>query len=605
MGQICKLPLNTRRSRHDPHTAGAGAVEGSAADVGSADARRRIFVNGQSGAVGRPARAPGFLSMLARLTGFGTVTIMKTIGTFIVLAATVATVGAQEGIDADVYWKIRREGMTNSQILRTVHMLTDVFGPRLTGSPNLKAASDWAVEQMKIWGLQNGHLESWDFGHPGWSNERLSAHVVTPVKDPLVAEVLAWTPGTNGAVRAAATLITLPSQPTSAELAAHLETLQSAVRGKVVLVGSPRQMTVAFQPVPLRREDRAVEAQFNRPPSAPPAAAPPAAPAATPRPGVLTANQVDEQVNRFLVGSGAVVRVNDAGRDHGQIRAFNNRTFDMALAVPTVVMRNEDYGRIARLLADGRTVELEFDIVNRTYPEGRTSYNVIAEIPGTDKAREVVMLGGHLDSWHAATGATDNAIGCAVMMEAARILRAVGVRPRRTIRVALWSGEEQGLLGSQAYVREHFGTFESPKAEFANLAGYFNMDSGTGRIRGLTVFGPDEAAAILRAAVAPLKDLGVMGAAATRSRQRGGTDSGSFNEAGLPGIGSQLDPIEYDSHTWHTNLDTYERIVEEDVKAAAIVVAAGVYSLAMREGTLPRFTQEQMPPRPGSGSTTP
>ena len=177
-------------------------------------------------------------------------------------------------------------------------------------------------------------------------------------------------------------------------------------------------------------------------------------------------------------------------------------------------------------------MELEFDIVNRIYPDGRTSYNAIAEIPGSDKADEVVMLGGHLDSWHAATGATDNAIGCAVMMEAARILAAIGVKPRRTIRVALWSGEEQGLLGSQAYVGEHFGTFEEPKPEFAKFAGYFNIDAGTGRARGMTVFGPPAAATILREALAPFKDLGVLGATTTRSRQRGGTDHTSFNEAG-------------------------------------------------------------------------
>ena len=527
---------------------------------------------------------------------------MRTISPFIagsVLAVAIASVSAQERVDTDIYWQIRREAATNPQILKTVHMLSDVFGPRLTGSPNLKAAGEWAIEQMKTWGLQNGHLESWDFGYPGWTNERLTAHIVSPVKDPLVAEVLAWTPSTNGPVRAAATLITLPSQPTRDELAAHLETRKAAVQGKIVLVGSPQQVPVAFLPVPLRREDRDVRAQFDQPTAAPVAAAP-AAPTAGPRSGALTANQLDEQVNRFLLASGAALRVNDAGREHGQIRAFANRTYDPATTVPTVVMRNEDYGRIARLLADRRAVELEFDIVNRTYSEGRTNYNVIAEIPGTDRAQEVVMLGGHLDSWHAATGATDNAIGCAVMMEAARILNAIGVRPRRTIRVALWSGEEQGLLGSQAYVRDHFGMFESPKPEYANFAGYFNVDSGTGRIRGLTVFGPVEAARLLREAVAPLKDLGVFGAAATRSRQRGGTDSTSFNEAGLPGIGAQLDPIQYNSHTWHTNLDTYERIVEEDAKNSAIVVAAGVYHLAMRDGMLPRFTKEQMPARPGT-----
>jgi Zn-dependent M28 family amino/carboxypeptidase len=245
------------------------------------------------------------------------------------------------------------------------------------------------------------------------------------------------------------------------------------------------------------------------------------------------------------------------------------------------------------------------DEQGQIYLEGRTSYNVIAEIPGTDKADEVVMLGGHLDSWHAATGATDNAIGCAVMMEAARILSAVGAAPRRTIRVALWTGEEQGLLGSQAYVKAHFGTVEDPKPGFAKFGGYFNIDSGTGRARYMTVFGPPEAGAILRDALASFQDLGVMGATTTRSRQRGGTDHTSFNEAGLPGIGISQDPIQYQSHTWHTNLDTYERIVEEDVKKSAIVIAAAVYQVAMRSELLPRLTGDQMPPRPASQTPQP
>jgi Zn-dependent M28 family amino/carboxypeptidase len=215
------------------------------------------------------------------------------------------------------------------------------------------------------------------------------------------------------------------------------------------------------------------------------------------------------------------------------------------------------------------------------------------------------MLGGHLDSWHAATGATDNAIGCAVMMEAARILAATGVQPRRTIRVALWSGEEQGLLGSQAYVKEHFGTAEEPKPEHEKFAGYFNIDNGTGRTRGMTVFGPPSAGAILREVVALFKDLGVLGATTTRSRQRGGTDHTSFNEAGLPGIGMVQDPIQYGSYSWHTNLDTYERIVEDDVKQSAIVIAAAVYHLAMRDERLPRFSADEMPRRPQPPPVTP
>lgn len=205
------------------------------------------------------------------------------------------------------------------------------------------------------------------------------------------------------------------------------------------------------------------------------------------------------------------------------------------------------------------------------------------------------MLGGHLDSWHAATGATDNAVGCAVMMEAARILQAIGVKPRRTIRVALWGGEEQGLLGSKAYVKEHFGTAENPKPEFSKFNGYFNVDSGTGRIRGASVFGPPETAVILRDIFKPFEDFGVMGVATTRSRTAGGTDSTAFMEAGLPGIQLPQDPIEYGSYTWHTNLDTYERVIEDDVKKSAAAIASALYHLAMRDEMLPRFTRESMP----------
>jgi carboxypeptidase Q len=284
------------------------------------------------------------------------------------------------------------------------------------------------------------------------------------------------------------------------------------------------------------------------------------------------------------------------------VRAFNNRTFDLTKVVPTVVMRNEDFGRITRLLADKTEVKLEFDIRNRTVPDGVTSYNVIGEIYGSDKKDEVVMLGGHLDSWHSATGATDNAIGCATMMEAARILKAIGVKPRRTIRVACWSGEEEGLLGSRAYVKSHFGSAESPTSEFAKFNGYFNIDSGTGKARAMRIFGPPEAAAVLREAIAPFADLGVIGATNSKSRGLGGTDSTSFSNAGLPGIGVEQDPIEYFGTTWHTNLDTYERVIEADVKTSAMIIAAALYVVAMRDEMLPRFKAGEMPPLP---TTTP
>lgn len=518
----------------------------------------------------------------------------------IVAVAAVRHVSTEERIDHDVYWKIRQEATSNSKILDTLHMLTDVYGPRLTGSPQLKAAGEWAIEQMQAWGLKNGRLEAWDWGRPGWTNDRLAAHLIAPVKDALVVEAQAWTPGTQGVVRGRALQLTLPERPTREVLTAHLDGLKEQVRGRIVLIGRPQQVLVTFNPPALRREDQDVLNQINQPP-----AQPQNQPAQNPNTPPMTGNQIQEQLNRFLVDHGALVRVNDAGRDHGQIRAFGRpgvaaeANFDAAQAPPTVYMRNEDYGRIWRLAAGGRAVELEFDIVNTFHPEGRTGYNAIVELPGTDKADEVVMLGGHLDSWHAGTGATDNAIGCAVTMEAARILAAIGVRPRRTIRLALWSGEEQGLLGSQAYVREHFGTVEDPKPEFAKFAGYVNIDTGTGRARAITVFGPPEAGTVLKEILAPLKDLGVLGAMTTRSRQRGGTDHTSFNAAGLPGMNILQDPIQYQAYTWHTNLDTYERIVEDDVKKSAIAIAATVYQLAMRDEPLPRFTADEMPRRPG------
>jgi hypothetical protein len=517
----------------------------------------------------------------------------------VVVTALVSVPSAQEKVDQDINWKIRREATDNSQILKTLHILTDLYGPRLTGSPNIKGAQEWVVKQTTEWDLKNAKLEPWNFGHPGWANERLSVHVVSPVKDALVAEALAWTPGTNGAVTAQAVMLEVPLRPTKDALAKFFEANKASVKGKVVMVGPAQTVRVTILPPNKRRDDNEVRAQFD--PNAPPQGPPPfanAGPQGPPDPNIVPAAQVAEQFDQFLVSAGAVARVNDAGREHGQIRAFNNRTFDVAKAVPTVVMRNEDFGRLARLIADGRRVELEVNIMNHTYPEGATQYNVVAEIPGTDKAQEVVMLGGHIDSWHSATGATDNAIGCATMLEAIRILNAIGVKPRRTIRVALWSGEEQGLLGSQAYVKEHFGTFENPKPEHANFAGYFNIDSGTGRARGMSVFGPADAAKVLREAAAGFADNAFFGASATNSRRRGGSDHTSFNEVGLPGIGVQQDPIEYNSHTWHTNLDTFERVIEDDAQQSAMVIAAAVYHLAMRDAQLPRIPKDKMPALP-------
>ena len=525
------------------------------------------------------------------------------------MCAALVTAQSQSAGDPDINKKIRAEETDHSQIMHTMHYLTDIYGPRLTGSPNHKAAADWAIKQMTEWGFQNAHLEPWDFGHPGWTNERASGYIVSPIQSQLTFRVLSWTPGTKGTVTAPVFLMTPPEKPKKEDLTSYLDSVKDQIKGKIVMVGKAEVVPVVID-VPARRlDDKAAAERYD--PNNPNAGQfgrqrngqqPPNNP-----PGTLTGQQINQQIDEFLLANHALVRVNDARMGNGLIRAFQNRTYDITKVVPTVVLRNEDYGRIARILADGAAVKLEFNIQNRTYPEGKTSYNTIAEIPGTDRKDEVVMLGGHLDSWHSATGATDNAIGCAIMMEAARILKTLGVQPRRTIRVALWSGEEEGLLGSQAYVKAHFGSFEEPKPEFDKLVAYFNVDSGTGRIRGASIFGPPQDADILRQVLLPFADLGIAGAIANKNRRLGGTDSASFAQAGLPGVGLGQDPIEYFTDTWHTNLDTYERIIEDDVKKDAIVVAAAVYQLAMRDDMPPRFSAADMPkPAPtGEGGAQP
>ena len=537
---------------------------------------------------------------------------------------------AQEKVDQATDARFRSEELEKSQIMRTVHMLTDRYGPRVTGSPNHEAAANWVVKQLKDWGLKNAHLEPWEFGHPGWSNERASAFIVSPVQENLKFEVLAWTPSTKGTVTASAIQLVPPQGPprppaaertdataaagrggpggfpgrggparlgpTKAEMDEWVKANQSKVSGKVVLVGKAAVIPVNFDPPAKRRDDEMVKAQFAPNNTGGGRGGFGGRGGDTPDPDRLTPAQATEQIDAMLMAGGAVVRLNDAARGDGVIVAQQNRAYDPTKTVPTLILRNDDFGRVERLLADGEDVKMEFQIVNRDYPEGKTSYNVVGEIPGTDKADEIVMLGGHLDSWHAATGATDNAIGSAIMMEAVRLIQSMGLKPRRTVRVALWSGEEEGLLGSLAYVKQHFGTAENPRPEWAKLDCYFNVDTGTGRLRGAGIFGPPEAAAMLRPVLAQFTDWGVFGASSTSSRGIGGTDSTSFNNAGLPGVGFSQDPIEYNTLTHHTNLDTYERIIPDDVHKAAAIVAAAVWHVANRDEMVPRFSREAMPP---------
>lgn len=545
----------------------------------------------------------------------------------------------------EVYAQIKTEETNNSKIMWIIHEVADVYGPRLTGTPSLKAADDWAVKTMASWGLVNTHLEPWTFQPPsaatpvpGWENTELLSEAVAPFHGQLMVKPLAWTPSTKGTVTAqvvlldppglappsgggfnfggtppppepkwaappmlAAEKLAAPKQPTQAELDAYLNSVRSKVQGAIVLVGQHVQVVEEMNPAPMRRPEDEWKSRFD---------------AKNPRPfrfpepqklpeGQLTRQEVSRQVDQFLVDNGALVRVNDAGRAHGIIIAQQNGTYDWTRTVPTLVMRNEDYGRIARIIADGAPVTLSINVQNKQYPQGTTAYNAVGEIPGSDKKDEIVMLGGHYDSWHDATGATDNGIGSSMMLEAVRILTALHVKPRRTIRVALWSGEEEGLLGSLAYVQQHFGSFENQKPEYAKLDAYFNIDSGTGKPRGAGVFGPSTAADMVRDAMMPFADWGFMGAVASDSRRTGGTDSTSFNNAGLPGIGLAQDPFDYGSYTHHTNYDTYERIYEEDVREGAVEIASAVYALAMADQMVPRFKDSDMPkpvPEPGPGS---
>ncbi len=408
---------------------------------------------------------------------------------------------AEERIDAEINAKIRQEGMNNSKIMRTLHFLTDVYGPRVTGSPSLKAAGEWAIKEMQTWGFTTGRMEPWAWGKPGWTNDFASGAITSPVKDKLEFEVLAWTPGTNGTVTAKAFNLIPPDQPTGAELEKYLESIKPEVQNAIVLVGKWRVVPVNITPPAKRRADEQVKQQYD--PNAPPGQGrggrgegrggrgdQPA-----PREGAMAANDVTQRISDFLVASGARLRINDAAREHGQIIAFQNRSYDMAKAVPTVVMRNEDYGRIARILEDGTPVELQFNIVNKLYPGGddrlqrdRGNRRHRQERRSRDARRtsRLVAFGdrrdGQRDRLRRHDGSRAHPAGDRRQAAPDDSRRAV---ERRGTGDARFAGVREGAL---RFVRD-------PKPEFSKLMAYLNIDSGTGRARGAGVFGPPEAAA--------------------------------------------------------------------------------------------------------------
>jgi carboxypeptidase Q len=530
----------------------------------------------------------------------------KWIAASLVIAAASPLAAQQpEVIDTAMNAKIRTEGIDHSKIMWIEHELTDVYGPRPIGSPNHVAAANWAVKTMTGWGMKNAHLEPFTWRGVGWLPGRASGFITSPVKANLKFEAVPWSPSTKGTVSGDVVSIVPPTTPTEAELTAFLAPFAHKVKGGIVMIGLPPDVPVNFNERAKRTPDDDVRARYapggggrgGRGGGGGRGGA-----AATPD-GHLSAREVNQRITQFLRDNMPALRLTaqGAGRIPGVIVAQNGAGQiydDTTPQPPAVILRTDDFGRIYRIIADGTPVKVEFNISNQFFPEGKTSYVTIGEISGTDKADEVVMLGGHLDSWTSATGATDNAIGCAIMMEAARILEATGAKPRRTIRVALWSGEEEGLLGSFAYVKNHFGSAEAPTKDFGKVDAYWNIDDGTGRVRGASVFGPPEAAAIVAQYFKPFEEWGIFGASASTARVEGGSDNGAFAVAGLPGIGANQDPIEYNSTTWHTNLDTYERIVPEDVMHNAVITASLMIHLANRDQMLPRFAPGQMPEIP-------
>jgi hypothetical protein len=529
----------------------------------------------------------------------------------------------------DVIDRIKDEGLNRSQVMQTLSYMTDVIGPRLTGSAGMKRANEWTRARLAEWGLQNARLESWGPFGRGWTLKRSYAMVDGPTAFPLIAYPKAWSPGTD-TLQAPAALAgpkkkgNTPPAPAGtaytgevvkfwATNEAELEQYKGKLKGKIVLVGPIRELKPQMEPPGRRLTDAELLALADAPDPA------------TVRPaGPFGQNQQQAQFGarrfRFLYDEGAAILIDTSLRgDGGTVFVqgatavqpaeptpgqppMNVRTKGAIVPVQLSVTP-EHFNRLSRMIDAGEKPTATIDVAVEFQDTDPNAYNTIAEIPGTDKADEVVMLGGHLDSWHAGTGATDDASGCAVMMEAVRILQTRGLKPRRTIRIALWSGEEQGLLGSRAYVRQHFGyrgdgtppQFGGGQGQaplpltklpaYEKFSAYFNIDNGTGKIRGVHMQGNEGVRPIFRAWLAPFKE---MGANTLTLANTGGTDHLAFDAVGLPGFQFIQDPIEYSTRTHHSNMDVFDRIQADDMKQMSVILAAFVYQTAMMDDRMPR-----------------
>lgn len=505
----------------------------------------------------------------------------------IALLAAPLTAQSTEKIDLAALQKIREEGFNRSKVMEIASYLTDVHGSRLTNSPQMRAAGDWTLATLKSWGITTARHETWGPFGRGWSNERFSARVTAPTNYPLIAYPAAWSYGTNGPLSGQVALVRIDS-------AADIAKYRGTLRGKWVMQAPAMVVPAKFEALGRRWTDAQLDSI---------AALPPQSPQGGPGvgPGGPNANRFAQQqeLNRqraeFLGSEGiaGILQPGSGRNDYGSVLASGggSRAADAARTPPVVIVATEQYGRIARTVEKGLPVTVEIDADNRFHSADLNSFNIIAELPGTDRALrdEVVMLGAHFDSWHTGTGATDNASGSSVMLEAMRILKATGLPLRRTVRLALWTGEEQGLLGSRAYVREHFGHRDSTglhtKPGYEKFSAYYNMDNGTGAYRGVWAQGNAAVRPIFEAWMAPLKDLGMR---VTTIRNTGSTDHASFDAIGLPGFQFLQDPIEYSTRTHHSNQDLFDRLQPDDLKKNAVITAWFVYQTANRDERLPR-----------------
>jgi len=487
--------------------------------------------------------------------------------------------------DLAAIYQIKDEGFNHSQVMDTMSYLTDIYGPRLTNSPGIKQAAEWTTNKMKEWQLTNVHLESWGPFGRGWSNERFSAQVISPRPFPLIAYAKAWTPGTNGPVTAEAVWALIQKEE-------DIEKYRGKLKGKFVLTAPLPEVPARFEAQGHRYTDAELADIATQPV--------PGAQKEDERFARFRAlRELNLKIQKFLVDEGVAAWLEPSQGDDGTVfvQSGGGRDSKDPPAPPRVAVASENYGRIARMLDKKVPVTLEIDIQNKFYDDDLNSFNIIGEIPGAEKAKadEIVMIGAHFDSWHAGTGATDNGAGSAVMLEAMRILKATGVKMRRTVRIGLWTGEEEGLLGSHAYVKLHFADWEPDREpgkekikvlpEHAKLDAYYNVDNGSGKIRGVYLQGNESVAPLFTQWMEAFHNVGMT---TLSIRNTGGTDHLSFNEAGLPGFQFIQDPIEYETRTHHSNMDVYERIQEPDMKQMAVIVASFVYLTANRDDMMPR-----------------